>query len=448
MLNHLNLLLVIFFAIGAIRLYFLHDAAQARLQAKIITAGIFLLSILLNIGIVNDTDQALSHTFLPAMHGIPIVLSLIAVAIACFAPLVSHKPETFARIFILFAIAQLFFCFSSPVIQVLCCVLASLVVWWELSTASKSSSNRIFMIYHGMSCLMLILGAALLSTTSGHALGVTCVVIAIMIRQGVLPFHSWFTDFVQHAPIGIVLAFCIPQLTLFFKWFALIDSNEHFTMYLLITGGAFTAVYSSLLALAQSDGRRVLGYLMLSQSGFLCFAFASQSNIALQGAFLMWVNSAIALTGFALVLIAVESRRGLLNIRRANGNFAHTPKIAISFLLFGFAMVGFPSSLGYIAEDLLIQGNITQHPFLAVIVVLSTALNGFNVMRIFMMLFAGRKQPSSEPDLLRRETIAASLMVAPVFILGLLPGLVTNTSTNASHVAKIEQPVTLESTKH
>jgi NADH:ubiquinone oxidoreductase subunit 4 (subunit M) len=99
--------------------------------------------------------------------------------------------------------------------------------------------------------------------------------------------------------------------------------------------------------------------------------------------------------------------------------------MAAGFLMMGLASVGFPMTLGFIAEDLLVQGAVMDQPIFAFILIAATALNGMNVMRCFFKLFSGRRVHTGEPDLTKRESRALSVVLLLLLLGGLAPSAIT-----------------------
>jgi len=78
-------------------------------------------------------------------------------------------------------------------------------------------------------------------------------------------------------------------------------------------------------------------------------------------------------------------------------------------------VVGMPGTLGFAAEDLLLHGTLESHKLLGLILPIATALNAFNLLRLFSRLFLGKYQRlvPSIPDALPRErwVLTACLLV-------------------------------------
>ena len=95
--------------------------------------------------------------------------------------------------------------------------------------------------------------------------------------------------------------------------------------------------------------------------------------------------------------------------------------LATAFLILGLSTVGFPLTLGFVAEDLLVQGAVESYPWLALVLILATAFNGITVMRCFFNLFSGSRQDHGERDLTSRENYALTLVIAMLVLGGLVP---------------------------
>ncbi|MGB8329719.1 MAG: hypothetical protein WCE62_06295, partial [Polyangiales bacterium] len=98
-------------------------------------------------------------------------------------------------------------------------------------------------------------------------------------------------------------------------------------------------------------------------------------------------------------------------------------------------------TLGFVAEDLLVQGAVEEFPLLAFALILATALNGVSVIRAFFTLFSGSAKHIGESDLTRRETGALTVLMATLLLAGLFPG---GTVRRLERVTKHEtQPATV-----
>lgn len=255
--------------------------------------------------------------------------------------------------------------------------------------------------------------------------------LAVAFRMAVVPFHSWLPVLLARGPFGV----------------GLLLVNVHTGLYLLVRVampllpeawtaasplleglGLFGALYGAVLALAQVDLRRTVGFLLVSQSGLMLAGLAERNVESLSGALLQSVASAVPLTGLMLVVRALEARTGTADMTRLGGLVRRGPRMAALFFLLGGASLGFPGSLSFVGEDLLLHGILGAHPLVALPLLLTTAINGITFLRAFQRTFLGTpahgqaSMLDTVEDLLPRERIAALSLCALAFLGGFLPG--------------------------
>lgn len=351
----------------------------------------------------------------------PLVTAFVAVIAVGLAPAISHSPSTFAAMLLLFGFAEAFLSTDHPIVLLTLWALSSFVVWFEFKSVSTGDKwHRVLGLYQLASVVAFSFGVLLL--WRANFLGYGLLLLAIGVREGILPFQSWFPGFVERAPMGLVVAFLAPQLGVCAHF--VIISGHDIGLYSAIIAilGASTAVLAAMLGSVQTKPKRAIAYLILSQTGLVAFGLESTSEIGQVGALLNWQILALAVSGFAMTYAIIEARRGALFLSIPNGNFSETPRLASSFLLLGFASVGFPLTFGFVAEELLVQGNVSDLPFLAMSLVFTTALNGITVAKLFFFLFTGSKNHFGIPDLLGRERFVLGVAIASLVVFGVAPG--------------------------
>lgn len=353
----------------------------------------------------------------------PFVTSLVAVIAIGAAPLRTHDTTTFSRMMLLFGLAEGFVATRHPLALAALWFASAGVVWFEIrSHRVQHGWCRVFGIYHGVSVVAFTLGAFMVAPGEPSTWAVAIVMIGIGLREGVMPGHSWFTMFVENAPIGVVVAFVAPQLGVYAQ-LELFSHHDVGELGHLVAGfGAATAVLASMLGVVQTNGRRTLAYLILSQTGLVAYGLESHTLMGYVGAILNWQVLALSTSGLAMAFAALESRRGNLSLFAPSGDFEGAPRLAVAFLILGFGSVGFPLTLGYVAEDLLLQGTLDEFPILGVSMVVATAFNGITVLRTFFYLFTGKRERrgGSLADLTPREASLFGLAILALVGLGVV----------------------------
>jgi NADH-quinone oxidoreductase subunit M len=307
-----------------------------------------------------------------------------------------------------------------------------------LGAASVASSLPLALGLGGASLLALRAGAAdaldiaTLSATSAGPwelpLG-SLVLVGACIRMGVFPFHAWLPFALQRSPVAPAVA-------------ALVSPLGSFALVRLALGvfpaacaaaapavvvlGVASAAYGSLLAIGQSDLRRQLGYLLVSVAGFVLVGLASLNAQSISGALLHDAAFIIGCVGLLLIAAGIEARTGTTDVRRLGGLVSQMPRMATAFFLLAAAILGFPGTVTFVSEDLLVQGALRSNPWAAAVLLLVTAVNGVALLRSFKRAFLGppnegRLEPAPLDDLLPRERWILGALLASLLVGGFLP---------------------------
>jgi NADH-quinone oxidoreductase subunit M len=253
-------------------------------------------------------------------------------------------------------------------------------------------------------------------------------VFAVAMRMALVPFHTWLPELVARGPlsIGILLAGVHTALYLLARMAVpLLPLAATAGMPRLAALALVSALYGAVVALVQSDLRRTVGYLAVSQSGLMMVGLAAMNTQSVSGALLQSLAGGAALTGLLLVVWALEARTGSSRVEDFGGLARQSPRMAVSFLLFGVAAVGVPGTLTFVSEDLLLHGVLHAHPVVASLLLVATALNGITLFRAFKRTFLGPLAPQHQAvpiaDLLPRERAVAFALLALVFAGGVRP---------------------------
>jgi NADH-quinone oxidoreductase subunit M len=103
--------------------------------------------------------------------------------------------------------------------------------------------------------------------------------------------------------------------------------------------------------------------------------------------------------------------------------------------------VGLPLTLGFVAEDLLVQGSVQEFPALGFALIVATALNGVSVMRAFFTLFSGSSKHIGECDLTPRESGVITLVMALLLLTGLFPGFTVRGLQRVTDAQQTKPPI-------
>ncbi|MFS8065637.1 MAG: proton-conducting transporter membrane subunit [Byssovorax sp.] len=250
--------------------------------------------------------------------------------------------------------------------------------------------------------------------------------LTALTRMACLPFHSWLPLVTDSGPVGAVVSLLSLQLGLHVMTRLVLPfsgADASTALSALVAGGLVTSIYGALGALGQTSLRRAVAFVLLSQAGLTLVGVSSPNLISSTGGVLYGAASVLGFTGLLLAVSALEARVGRVTVTQNGGAARTAPRLSALYILLSLAAAGFPGSLGFVAEDLITQGIVDGHPFVATVMLVATAINGFVLLRGGFMAFFGRADAgfTAPPDVLPREGRVLTSILAAMVLAGLFP---------------------------
>ncbi len=361
-------------------------------------------------------------------------IAVVDLAILLAAPRRALSPEGVSRTLCGVAATFAMLATSHPVALVVLWIVSSTATWAAIrGSLGGRPTARVYALAIGVAVVLMAVGTALLvadppwlrSHGTVGAVGGWLVSVAVMIRKGLVPFHSWYPAIFTGGPLASALTATMPQVASYTAVRLLVGHADGVGPELVFLSNAalVTAAYGAALAVVQRDARGLLGYLAMSQSAMVLAGIAATVPMELIGALAVWVSSGLALTGIGLVVWALESRAGRISLDSLQGRFADAPALAAFFLLFGLASLGFPGTLSFVADDLIISGALGSQTHAGILVILTTVFSGIAVIRGWFRIFGGPVTVDApRHEILPRERLVFTALLAIIFGLGLWPG--------------------------
>lgn len=244
-------------------------------------------------------------------------------------------------------------------------------------------------------------------------------VLVSMVGLAVFPLHLHLPRIFAKASLGPAVALVLVQPALVVAMHAVLPtlgSKEGTVMSVLATFSVVAAAYAAFGSLGQRELRPMIGYLVSSQNGLVLAGLATRTTEGGVAAVLSSMATAIAGAGLLILAHEVESRAGHVDLRSSHGFAKPWPRLGVAYLLLSLATLGFPGSLQFFSEDLLLQGFLETHPFLAYAVLLVAASNGVTVLRSFIVLFFGPSPLDRADyvpnDIRRRELLGPAILLS------------------------------------
>lgn len=248
--------------------------------------------------------------------------------------------------------------------------------------------------------------------------------VAFAVKVPVFPLHGWLADVIEEAPtaMAMVVAGKLGLYSLFRFNLGLFPAQAREFAPLLVALGVIGLLYGALVALAQTDVRRVVAYAILSNLSFCIIGIFCFSLSGLNGAVYQTINEGLS-GGAILVLIAfLYERYGSFDMTQYGGLAARLPMLCTLWIVTTLALIGLPLLNGFVGEFLVLSGSFPVHPgwiaAATVGVILSASYMLWMAQRIF---YGGQSSLVSERphlDLGAREHLTLWPMAILMVVMG------------------------------
>ncbi|HWA69058.1 MAG TPA: NADH-quinone oxidoreductase subunit M [Rhizomicrobium sp.] len=263
------------------------------------------------------------------------------------------------------------------------------------------------------------------------------------VKMPMWPVHTWLPDAHVEAPTAgsVILAGILLKMGGYgFLRFSLpmFPSATEMFAPLVFTLSIVAIIYTSLVALAQEDMKKLIAYSSVAHMGFVTMGIFTLTHQGVEGGIFQMLSHGVVSGALFLCVGVVYDRMHTREIAAYGGLVNRMPLYAAFFLIFTLANVGLPGTSGFIGEFLTMLGGYLHNSWLAIFsatgVILSAAYALFLYRRI---IFGSLVKPSLQTiqDLTAREIALLAPLVVITILLGVYPTPVFNVTTPA--VAKL-----------
>jgi NADH-quinone oxidoreductase subunit N len=275
----------------------------------------------------------------------------------------------------------------------------------------------------------------------GVILGLTFIVVAVAFKFGAVPFHMWLPDAYEGAPtcvtlfIGTAPKIAYFALALRLLTHGLAGATVDWTR-MLTPIAVLTLLVGNLVAIVQSNIKRMLAYSTISHVGFILLGFIAGTASGYAAA-LYYTLVYVLMTLGAFGVVVLASRRGFEAERLEDyqGLYRRDPLLALAMAMVMFSMAGVPPFVGFWAKLRIIQTLWeTHHLWLVIIAVVLSVVGAFYYLRIIKLMYFDEASESA-PETVRAFGVrfALGLNAAAVFVLGVLPAPLLDLCSRVIH---------------
>ncbi len=252
--------------------------------------------------------------------------------------------------------------------------------------------------------------------------------LSFAIKFPLVPLHTWLPD--AHTDASTAGSIDLAGLLLKTGAYGLIRFGYPLfpeaarTLTPLLTIMAVAGIlYSSWIAFAQKDMKRLVAYSSIGHMGFIALGIATWTPVALSGSVLQMVSHGVTTSALFALVGMLASRANTREISAYGGLWGKVPILACFFMLFAMASAGLPGLNNFVGEFLILTGSYQVAQSATILAFLGLILSLVYTVRLVQeVLFQKERQPLPMLDVTGREALILAVLAIGVLFIGLHPG--------------------------
>ena len=247
------------------------------------------------------------------------------------------------------------------------------------------------------------------------------------VKMPMWPVHTWLPDAHVEAPTAgsVILAGVLLKMGgygfLRFSLPILPIASEQFTP-LIYTLSIVAIIYTSLVALAQEDMKKLIAYSSVAHMGFVTIGIFTASQYGLQGSIFQMLSHGIISAALFLCVGVVYDRIHSRDINRYGGLVERMPKYAAVFMLFVLGSIALPGTSGFIGEFMILIGAYNANTWVALLATTGIILGAGYMLYMYRRVIFGKLVKEDLKEILDLD-IRELCIFAPLIILIMWMGL-------------------------
>ncbi|MFA4994836.1 MAG: NADH-quinone oxidoreductase subunit M [Bdellovibrionales bacterium] len=266
------------------------------------------------------------------------------------------------------------------------------------------------------------------------------------VKTPMWPFHTWLPYAHVEAPTAgsVILAGVLLKMGgygFIRVSIQMLPEASKFFAPMMIALSLIAIIYASLVALAQTDMKKLIAYSSVAHMGYVTLGLFCFNQQGFDGAMMVMLSHAFVSGGLFLCVGVVYDRLHTREISRYGGMATNMPRYAATFMVLMLSAVGLPGTSGFVGEFLSMQGAFLANSWFAFIAALGIILSASYMLWLYRRLFFGaldKEDVRAMKDLNIREMV----VFAPLLVLVLWIGLYPSTFSNV-YAPTLERALTL-----
>jgi NADH-quinone oxidoreductase subunit M len=264
--------------------------------------------------------------------------------------------------------------------------------------------------------------------------------LGFAVKTPVFPLHTWMPVLTMEGPASVAALLTGLKLGAYglIRFAVPLAPEAARDLHWLLAGlGVVGILYGAVVALNQTNLRRMLAYSSISHVGLVVLGIASLNLQGVQGALFQLANFTVVAGGIFLLTGYLHHRTGSTDLINLGGVVRSMPMLTAFFFLFGLASLGVPGTNGFPAELLIILSALETHTGAGLAALFGLIIGAAYFLTIYRKAFLGPVKSDAvgeAMDLGRRELLTISVLAALILVAGLYPSSVLDITGRASEV--------------
>lgn len=245
------------------------------------------------------------------------------------------------------------------------------------------------------------------------------------------PFHTWLPDAHVEAPTAgsVILAGVLLKMGGYgfirFSVGIFPEATNYFTP-LIMSLSIIAIVYTSLVALAQTDMKKLIAYSSVAHMGMVTIGIFLVNQQGLEGAMIQMISHGIVSAALFLCVGIIYERMHTREIAFYGGLVNKMPKYSVALMIFMLASIGLPGTSGFIGEFLIILGAFKYNTFIALFAASGIVLGAVYMLYLYKNIIFGvllNEKLKNILDLDIREKIVLYPLIIIIIFIGIFPNI-------------------------
>ncbi len=252
--------------------------------------------------------------------------------------------------------------------------------------------------------------------------------VSFAVKIPMWPVHTWLPDAHVEAPTagsvilaGVMIkvgAYGFIRLSL-----PLFPEASHYFANFVFVLSLIAVIYASLVALVQTDIKKLIAYSSIAHMGFITIGIFSFTHQGIEGAVIKMISHGLISGALFLCVGVIYERTKTREIARFGGFVETMPKYAIFFMIFSMGAIGLPGTSGFVGEFLVLVGAFLANNWVPAISSIGIVLGAAYMLLLYRHVFFGRLSDEFRTvgDLNTRENIIFIPLAVMILVMGLYP---------------------------